>query len=52
MEKKLNLTQQKHAFTNKKKTITTQKKTKTRFSLILRDPAWKWRGYILKGKDK
>jgi len=28
MEKKLNRTQQKHAFTNKKKTITTQKKLK------------------------
>jgi len=46
---KLNLTQQKHAFTNHKKCTTTQntQKTKARFSRLLRHPAWKWRGPIL-----
>ena len=42
--KKLNLTQQKHAFTNQKKCTTTQnkhKKTKTGFSLLLQHPDWK-----------
>jgi len=28
------------------------RKTKARFSLLLRHPAWKWSGSILKGKDK
>jgi len=40
MEKKLNLTQQKHAFTNQKKCTTTQnkhKKTKARFRRLLYD---------------
>jgi len=44
---KLNLTQQKHAFTNQKKCTTTQnkhQKTKARFSRLLRHPAWKQRG--------
>ena len=56
--KKLNLTQQKHAFTSQKKCrllVTTQnkhKKTKARFSRLLRHPARKWSGSILKGKDK
>jgi len=46
---KLNLRQQKHAFTNQKKSTTTQinKKTKARFSHLLWHPAWKWRGPIL-----
>jgi len=47
---KLNLTQQKHTFTNQKKCTTTQnkhKKTKTRFSRLLRHLAWKCRGPIL-----
>jgi len=42
--KKLNLTQQKHAFTNQNKCTTTQnkqKETKARFSRLLRHPAWK-----------
>ena len=40
---KLNLTQQKHAFTNQKKGTATQNKhkTKTRFSRLLQHPAWK-----------
>ena len=45
----------KHAFTNHKKRTTTQnkhKKTKARFSCLLRHPAWKCSGSILKGKDK
>jgi len=49
MEKQ-NLTQQKHAFTNQKKYTTTQnkhKKTKARFSRLLRHPAWKRGGFIL-----
>ena len=43
-EKKLNLTQEKHTFTNQKKCTTTHnkhKKTKVRFSRLLRHPAWK-----------
>jgi len=46
---KLNLTQQKHAFTNQKKCTTQNKhkKTKARFSRLLQHPAWKWRGPIL-----
>jgi len=47
---KLNLTQQKHPFTNQKKCTMTQnkhKKTKARFSRLLRYPAWKRRGPIL-----
>jgi len=53
MEKKLNPTQQKHAFTNPKKYTTTQnkhKKTKARFSRLLRHLAWKWSGFIHKEK--
>jgi len=57
--KKLNLSQQKHAFTNQKKCTTTQNKknenrktTKARFSRLLRNPAWKRSGSMLKGKDK
>jgi len=49
MEKQ-NLTQQKHAFTNQNKCITTQnkhKKTKATLSCLLRHPAWKRRGSIL-----
>jgi len=41
---------QKHAFTNQKKCTKTQnkhKKTKDRFSHLLRHLAWKWRGPIL-----
>jgi len=52
---KLNLTQQKHAFTNQKKCTTTQnkhKKTKARFSCLLQHLAWKLSGSILKVKDK
>jgi len=46
---KLNLTQQKHAFTNQKCTTSQNKhkKTKARFSRVLWHPAWKWRGPIL-----
>ena len=47
---KLNLTQQKHPFTNQKKRTITQnkhKKTKARFSRLLRYPTWKRRGPIL-----
>jgi len=47
---KLNLTQQKHTFTNQKKFNTTQnkhKKTEARFSCLLWHPALKWRGAIL-----
>jgi len=47
--KKQNLTQQKHTFTNQRKCTTTQnkhKKTKARFSRLLRHPAWKRRGPI------
>jgi len=47
---KLNLTQQKHAFTTEKKCTTTQNKhreTKARFSHLLRHPAWKWTEPIL-----
>ena len=47
---KLNLTQQKHTFTNHKKCTTTQnmhKKTKAGLSCLLRHPAWKRRGPIL-----
>jgi len=52
-KKQLNLTQQKHAFTNQKKCTTRQnkQKTKARFSHLLRDPAWKRSGSILKAKD-
>ena len=42
--KKLNLTQQKHAFVNQKKCTTTHKKTQKTtagFSRLLRHPAWK-----------
>jgi len=49
-EKKLNTTQQKHTFTNQKKCTTKQnkqKKTKARFSRLLRRPAWKPRGPAL-----
>jgi len=49
--KKLNLTQQKHTFTNQKKCTTTQK-TKATFTCLLRHPAWKWSWSILKGKHK
>jgi len=55
MGKKLNLTQQTHAFTNQKKCTTTRnkhEKTKVRFSRLLRHPVWKRRGSILKGKDR
>ena len=48
--KKLNLTQNKHTFTNQKKCTTTQnkhKKTKARFSRLSWHPAWKRRGSIL-----
>jgi len=45
---KLNLTQQKHTFTNQKKCTTEmQKKTKARFSHLLWHLAWKRRGPIL-----
>ena len=47
---KLNLTQQKHTLNNQKKCTTTQnkhKKTKARFSCVLRHPACKQRGPIL-----
>jgi len=48
---KLNLTQQKHAFINQKKsTITSCKhtqKSKARFSQLLRNLGWKWREPIL-----
>ena len=47
---KLNLTQLRHTFTNQKKCTTTQnkhKKTKARFSRLIRHPAWKRRGPIL-----
>jgi len=46
----LNLTQQKHAFSNQKKCTIAQnkhKKTKAKFSRLLRYPAWKRRGPIL-----
>jgi len=49
MEKQ-KLTQQKHAFTNQKECTTTQnkhRKTKARFSRLLRHLAWKQRGPIL-----
>jgi len=52
---KLNLTPQEHAFTNQKKCTTTQnkhKKTKAKFSRLLRHLAWKRSGSIVKGKDK
>jgi len=51
--KKLNPTQQKHTFTNRKKCTTAQKKpnthkkTKAKFGPFLRHPAWKRRGPIL-----
>jgi len=47
--KKINLTQQKHAFTHQKKCTTTQnkhKKSKARYSRLLRHPAWKRRGSV------
>ena len=47
---KLNVTQQKHTFSNQTKCNTTQnkhKKTKVRFSRLLRHPAWKRRRPIL-----
>jgi len=50
-EKKLNLTQEKHALANQKKCTTTQK-TKASYSRLLRQPAWKRSGSTLKGKDK
>jgi len=46
---KLNLAQQKHAFINWKKCTATQnkyKKTRARFSCLLRHTAWKRRGPI------
>ena len=43
---KLNLTQQKHTFTNQKNVLQ-HKKTKAIFSHLLRHPAWKRRGSIL-----
>ena len=46
---KVNLTQQKHVFTNPEKCTTTQnkhKKTKAMFSRLLRHPLWKQRGPI------
>ena len=49
--KKLNLSQQKHALMNQKKSTTTQnkhKKTKARFSHVLQHPAWKQSRSILK----
>jgi len=55
IEKKLNLTQQKHAFANQMKRITKQnqhKNTEARLSLLLRHPAWKRSGSVLNGKDK
>ena len=48
-EKKLNLTQRKHAFVNQKKCTTTHKKhkkTTAGFSRLLRHPAWKRSGSI------
>jgi len=46
---KLNLTQQKHAFTNQNKCTTTQnkQKNKARYNRLLWHLAWKWRGPIL-----
>jgi len=46
---KLNLTQQKHTFTDQKKCTTTQnkQKTKAKFSYLLWHPAWRQRGPIL-----
>jgi len=47
---KVNLTQQKHTFTNQKKYTTTQnkhKKNKASVSHLLRHPAWKRRGPVL-----
>jgi len=47
---KQNLTQQKHTFINQKKCTTTQnrhKKTKCRFSRLLRHPVWKRSGSVL-----
>ena len=48
--KKLNLTQQKHPFTNHKKCTTAQnkhKKTEASFSRLLRHPAWKTESLFL-----
>jgi len=51
--KKLNLTQQKHSFTNQKIcTQNKQKKTKAMFSRLLRRPAWKRSGSIPKKRIK
>jgi len=53
--KRLNLTQLNDSFVNQKKSTTkqnTHKKTKARFSRLLRHPAWKRSGSILTGKDK
>jgi len=47
---KLSLTQPKHAFTKQKKCIATR--NKAGFGLLLRHPAWKRSGSILKGEDK
>jgi len=46
---KLKLKEQKHAFTDQKKCTIAQrnKKTKGRFSCLLRHPAWKKRGPVL-----
>ena len=55
MEKKLNLTQQNHALTKQKNVLQHKintKKTKVRFSRLVRHPAWKRSGSILKGKNK
>jgi len=54
MEKE-NLTQQKHTLTNQNECTTTQnkhKKTKARFSRLLRHPAWKLRGPIISALRK
>jgi len=48
--KKLNLTRQKHAFTNQKKCATTQKKTKARLGCPIQHPAWKSLGLFSKEK--
>jgi len=52
---KLNLTQQKHAFTNQTKRTTTQnkhKKTKARFSRLLQHPVWKLRGPVRSNRGR
>jgi len=51
---KMNLAQQKHAFSNQKKSTVIQNKQKTeaRFSRLLQLAAWKPSGSSLQGKDK